>query len=65
MAKFYQQLCFILSVLRGSKFSISKLIEVVILWVYYTIPLGFSLILVLLGPRFLTYESTPFLAEDY
>ena len=29
--------------LRASKFSVLKLIEIVILWVYYTIPFGFSL----------------------
>ena len=29
--------------LFGSVFSVSKLIEIVILWVYYTIPFGFSL----------------------
>ena len=31
-------------VLRASKFSVLKLTEIVILWVYYTIPFGFSLI---------------------
>ena len=30
------------SVLRASKFAVLKLIEIVILWVYYTIPFGFS-----------------------
>ena len=30
-------------VLRASKLSVLKLIEIVILWVYYTIPFGFSL----------------------
>ena len=29
--------------LRASKFSVIKLFEIVILWVYYTIPFGFSL----------------------
>ena len=29
-------------VLRESKFAVLKLIEIVILWVYYTIPFGFS-----------------------
>ena len=29
--------------LRASNFSVLKLIEIVILWVYYTIPFGFSL----------------------
>ena len=28
--------------LRASKFAVLKLIEIVILWVYYTIPLGLS-----------------------
>ena len=32
------------SVVRASKFSVLKLIEIVILWVYDTIPFGFSLI---------------------
>ena len=31
------------SVLRASKFFVLKLTEIVILWVYYTIPFGFSL----------------------
>ena len=31
------------SVLGASKFSVLKFIEIVILWVYYTIPFGFSL----------------------
>ena len=31
------------SVLRASKFSVSKLLEIVILWVYYTIPFGLRL----------------------
>ena len=31
------------SVLRASKFSMLKLMEIVILWVYYTIPFGLSL----------------------
>ena len=30
--------------LRASKFSVLKLSEIVILWVYYTFPFGFSLI---------------------
>ena len=37
---------------RASKFSVLKLIEIVILWVYYTIPFGFSLFLALLGHQF-------------
>ena len=43
VAKFYGRLRLIRSVLRASKFSVSNLIEIVILWVYYTIPFGFSL----------------------
>ena len=43
VAKFYCQLRSIRSVLRASKFSVLKLIEIVIVWVYYTIPFGFSL----------------------
>ena len=37
VAKFYVRLQLIRSVLRASKFSVLKLIEIVILWVYYTI----------------------------
>ena len=44
VAKFYDQLRLIRSVLRASKFSALILTEIVILWVYYTIPLGFTLI---------------------
>ena len=43
VAKFYGRLRLIRSVLRASKISVLKLIEIVILWVYYTIPFGFSL----------------------
>ena len=43
IAKFCGQLWLIRSVLRASTFSVLKLIEIVILWVYYTIPFGFSL----------------------
>ena len=43
VAKFYGRLRLIRSVLRASKFSVLKLIEIVILWVYYTIPFGFRL----------------------
>ena len=42
VAKFYGRPRLIRSVLRASKFSLLKLIEIVILWVYYTIPFGFS-----------------------
>ena len=44
VAKFYGRLRLIRSVLSASKFSVLKLTEIVILWVYYTIPFGFSLI---------------------
>ena len=43
VVKFYGQLRLIRSVLRTSKFSVLKLIEIVTLWVYYTIPFGFTL----------------------
>ena len=43
LAKFYSRLRLIRKVLRASKFSVWKLIEIVVLWVYYTIPFGFSL----------------------
>ena len=39
-AMFYGRLRLIRSVLRASKFSASKLIEIVILWVHYTTPLA-------------------------
>ena len=39
---FYGRPRLICSVLRASKFAVLKLIEIVILWVYYTIPFGFS-----------------------
>ena len=42
VAKFYGRPRLIRTVLRTSKFSLLKLIEIVILWVYYTIPFGFS-----------------------
>ena len=42
VAKFYGRLRLICSVLRASKFAVLKLREIVILWVYYTIPFGFS-----------------------
>ena len=44
-AKFYGRLWLIFSVLGASTFFVLKLIEIVILWVYYTIPFGFSLFL--------------------
>ena len=42
-AKFYGRLRLIRSVLIASKFSVLKLLEIVMLWDYYTIPVGFSL----------------------
>ena len=42
VAKFYGRLRLIRCVLRASIFSVLQLIEIVILWVYYTIPFGFS-----------------------
>ena len=41
-SQFYGRLRLICSVLRASKFVVLKFIEIVILWVYYTIPFGFS-----------------------
>ena len=40
VAKFYGRLRLIRSVLRASEFSVLKLTEIVILWVYYTIPMA-------------------------
>ena len=42
--------------LRASKFSVLKLIEIVILWVYYTIPFGLSLIWPFWGITFQLFE---------
>ena len=42
VVKFYGRLRLICSVLRASKFAVLKLIEIVIVWVYYTIRFGFS-----------------------
>ena len=57
VAKFYGRLRLIRSVLRASAFSVLKLIEIVIVWVYYTIPFGFSLFRYFLAPLiiFLNY----------
>ena len=44
VAKFYGRLRLIRIILRASKFAVLKFIEIVILWVYYTIPLGFQLV---------------------
>ena len=43
VGKIYGRLRLIRSILRASNFSMLKLIEIVILWVYYTIPFGFNL----------------------
>ena len=43
VAKSYGQLMLLRSVLRASKFSELKLIEIVFVWVYYPIPYDFSL----------------------
>ena len=42
VAKSYDRLRLVCSILRASKFAVLKLIEIVILWVYYTIHFGFS-----------------------
>ena len=47
-------------ILRASKFFVLKLIEIVILWVYYTIPLAYLLILALSGHQFPSFETTLF-----
>ena len=44
VAKFYGRLRLIRSVLRASKFSVLKLIEIVIFGVHYTIHFGFNLL---------------------
>ena len=44
VAKFYGRLWLIRSVLKASKFSVLDVLEILILWVYYTIPFGFSLL---------------------
>ena len=43
VAKFYGRLRLIRSVLRASNFPCVKCIQIVILWVYYTIPFDFTL----------------------
>ena len=43
VAKFYGRFRLIRSIWEHHNFPCSKLIEIVILWVYYTIPFGFSL----------------------
>ena len=58
VTKFIGRLRFIHSGLRASKFTVIELIEIIILWVYYTITFGFSLFLVLLAHYFPTLETT-------
>ena len=60
VAKFYGRPRLIRSVWRASKFSELKFTEIVILWVYYTIPFDFSLFLALLGHQFSTFGTTLF-----
>ena len=64
VAKFYGRLRLIRSVLGASKLSVLNLIEIVISWVYYTIPFGFSLFLALSRPRFSTFKLLC-LAKDH
>ena len=52
------------SVLRASKLSVLKLIEIVILKVYYTIPFGLNLFRHILGITFLLFELLC-LAKDH
>ena len=44
------------SVVRASNLSVIKLIEILILWVYYTIPFGFSLFRPFFGYHFSTLK---------
>ena len=63
VAKHYDRLQLIRNVSGASKLFVLKLIEIVILWVYYTIPSGFSFLTVL-GHHFPIFHTT-FLAEDH
>ena len=65
VAKFYGRLRLVRSVLRASKFAVLKLTEIVILWVYYTIPFGFSLFWHLLGITFQLFIKIRCLAKDH
>ena len=60
VAKFYGRLRLICSVLRASKFAVLKLIEIVILWVYYTIPFGFGFFRHFWDIFFSTFSTTFF-----
>ena len=60
VAKFYGLLRLTRNVLRASKFSVLKLTEIVMLWVYNTIPFGFSSFWHFLGHQLLTFETTLF-----
>ena len=65
VAKFYGRLRLIRSVWESaSKFPAIKLFEIVILWVYYIIPFGFSLFWHVLDISFHTFEITS-LAKDH
>ena len=60
VAKFYGRPRLIHGVLRATNIFRVKLIEIVILWVYYPIPFGFSLFLTLLGHHFPRFENILF-----
>ena len=65
VARFYGRPRLIRSVLRASKFSVLKLIEVVILWVYYTIPFGLSFFRHFLALFFQLLQLLSFFAKDH
>ena len=65
VAKFYNRLRLIYSVLRASKFSVLKLMKIVIVWVYYTIPVGFSFFLALFWALFFQPFQLHCLAKDH
>ena len=56
VVKLYGRLRLIRRVLRASNISVIKLTEIVVLWVYYTIPFGFGLIWHISGLHFSTFE---------
>ena len=60
---FYGRLRLIRSVLRASKISVLKLIGIVILWVYYTIPFD-SACFGTFGPPFSTFKFI-YLVKDH
>ena len=66
VAKFYSRLRLVCSVWRTSKFPCLKFIEIVILWVYNTIPFGFSLHkLGTFGTSIFNHYLTTCLAKDH